>query len=57
MSDPPGWRVRRATSPFGTNWFATAPECPSGPHPTRDCRCARFHTYAEAERFVAEQTS
>lgn len=36
---------------------AHAPECPPGPHPTRDCRCRVFRTTADAQAYVDQQTA
>lgn len=41
----PGFRV---TCPY----IAHDPNCPRGPHPTRDCRCRVFRTKAAAYRYI-----
>lgn len=53
-----GWKVRRTSGGSGTlshSYFAIAPACPDGRHPTRDCQCKVFRTQAEAEAYIAEQ--
>lgn len=41
----------RISHPFA----AHDPNCPPGPHPTRDCRCQVFRTVEDAEAYISEQ--
>lgn len=43
----PGFRI---TSPY----VAHDPNCPSGPHPTRDCRCRVFRTRSAAWSYISQ---
>lgn len=53
----PQWRVNRMSGRFTIShpWIATAPTCPDGPHPTRDCACEVFRTEALATACIAAQ--
>lgn len=52
----PGWTVERMTGFSMTHPIvAHAPECPPGPHPTRDCRCRVFRNTAQAQAYIDEQ--
>jgi hypothetical protein len=51
------WLVQRIRGRYNIShaFMATAPGCPVGPHPTRDCKCKPFKTPADAATYVAEQ--
>lgn len=51
----PAWKVEampgfRINSPY----VAHDPRCPSGPHPTRACRCRVFRTRSAAWSYISE---
>lgn len=46
----PGFRV---TCPY----IAHDPNCPPGPHPTRNCRCRVFRTKAAAYSYISATTA
>lgn len=60
-TDTQEWRLGRVDQgrPFqrtiSHGWAVTAPGCPDGRHPTRDCGCHLFKTHAEAEEYINEQ--
>lgn len=49
-----GWRIHRVAPGYTHShpFVATAPGCPDGRHPTRDCRCRVFRTPEAAHEYV-----